>query len=113
MWKLQIVDDQGQRSEVPLNGSHELTIGRHESNAIRLTDRNVSRRHARISQHSGDVYIEDIGSSFGIRLNGETVNERTALHAGDRVQIGDYLLMLQSDGMADIIHAENEDEFQR
>lgn len=111
MWKLQIVDDQGQRSEVPLNDAGELTIGRHESNAIRLPDRNVSRRHARISQRSGDFFIEDIGSSFGIRLNGETVSERTALHAGDRVQIGDYLLMLQSEAMGDLVHAENEDEY--
>ena len=48
MWKLTIEDDEGQRTQLDL-GHEEYTIGRAEDRHIRLTERNVSRRHARIA----------------------------------------------------------------
>ena len=47
MFKLVIQDDEGKTTVVPLIRD-EITIGRKEGNTIRLTERNVSRRHARI-----------------------------------------------------------------
>jgi pSer/pThr/pTyr-binding forkhead associated (FHA) protein len=51
MWKLVIEDDEGTRTVVPL-GRDSYTLGRNEGNAIRLTERNVSRNHARIERRT-------------------------------------------------------------
>jgi pSer/pThr/pTyr-binding forkhead associated (FHA) protein len=47
MWKLVIEDDEGKRTVVPLTRD-QYSIGRKEGNTIRLTERNVSREHARL-----------------------------------------------------------------
>src|SRR2546421_9017543 len=97
MYKLIIEDDEGKTTEVPLIRD-EITIGRKEGNTIRLTERNVSRRHAKLTKQNGSVFIEDLGSYNGIKVNGSKIGNRLALGEGDRVQIGDYLLALKLEG---------------
>ena len=75
MFKLVIQDDEGKTTVVPLIRD-EITIGRKEGNTIRLTERNVSRRHARIARSNGEVTIEDLGSYNGIRVNNARIAER-------------------------------------
>ena len=58
MFKLVIQDDEGKTTVVPLIRD-ELTIGRKEGNTIRLTERNVSRRHARLVRQNGSIAIQD------------------------------------------------------
>jgi len=94
--KLIIEDDEGRRTVVPFVRD-EITIGRQEGNTIRLTERNVSRRHARLLRQNGSVFVEDLGSYNGIRINGEKVVGRTSVHDGDLVQIGDYDLAIQAE----------------
>jgi ABC transport system ATP-binding/permease protein len=96
MFKLVIQDDEGKTTVVPLIRD-EITIGRKEGNTIRLTERNVSRRHARIARSNGDVTIEDLGSYNGIKVNNARIAERMALRLSDQVQIGDYKLYLKSE----------------
>src|SRR5213595_3922015 len=92
MYKLIIEDDEGKTTIVPMIRD-EITIGRKEGNTIRLTERNVSRRHARILRNNGEVHIEDLGSYNGIR-----VNKRVS----DQVQIGDYKLYLKAEGVEQV-----------
>src|SRR5712671_3405053 len=96
MFKLVIQDDEGKTTIVPLIRD-EITIGRKEGNTIRLTERNVSRRHAKLSKTNGSIYIEDCSSYNGIRVNGARIQGRIAIGEGDRIQIGDYLLALRMD----------------
>src|SRR5262245_4664905 len=96
MYKLIIEDDEGKTTVVPLIRD-EITIGRKEGNTIRLTERNVSRRHAKLSRQNGAVYVEDLASYNGIRVNGARISGRIAVGEGDRIQIGDYLLALRLD----------------
>jgi pSer/pThr/pTyr-binding forkhead associated (FHA) protein len=98
MFKLVIQDDEGKTTVVPLIRD-EITIGRKEGNTIRLTERNVSRRHARIVRANGAVAIEDLGSYNGVRVNGTRIAQRTSLTVSDRVQIGDYLIELKAEGV--------------
>ncbi len=63
MYKLIIEDDEGHTTVVPLIQA-EITIGRKEGNAIRLTERNVSRQHARLVRSNGAVFIEDLDSAI-------------------------------------------------
>jgi pSer/pThr/pTyr-binding forkhead associated (FHA) protein/tetratricopeptide (TPR) repeat protein len=100
MNKLIIEDDEGRTTVVPVVRD-EITIGRKEGNTIRLTDRNVSRRHARLLRQNGAVYIEDLASYTGVRVNGTRISERTPLRDGDQVQIGDYKLAMRAEGAAE------------
>jgi pSer/pThr/pTyr-binding forkhead associated (FHA) protein len=96
MFKLLIADDEGKTTVVPLVRD-EVTIGRKEGNTIRLTDRNVSRRHAKLVRRDGGFIVEDLDSYNGVRLNGVPVLNPKPVSDGDRLTIGDYQLSLRSD----------------
>lgn len=96
MNKLIIEDDEGKTTIVPLIRD-EITIGRKEGNTIRLTERNVSRRHAKLLKNNGAVLLEDLGSYNGIKVNGSRVKDPVEVNEGDRIQIGDYILALKVD----------------
>jgi pSer/pThr/pTyr-binding forkhead associated (FHA) protein len=96
MYKLIIEDDEGKTTVVPLIRD-EITIGRKEGNTIRLTERNVSRRHAKLVKSNGSVFIEDLTSYNGIKVNGDRIAGRAPVNEGDRIQIGDYQLALKLD----------------
>lgn len=94
---LQIVieDDAGRRQVVPFAGD-EITLGRaREGNTVFLAERNVSRRHARFLRANGSVFLEDLGSANGTRVNGERLSARRRIRPGDLVQIGDYDIALE------------------
>src|ERR1700744_5025263 len=101
MYKLIIEDDEGKTTVVPLIRD-EITIGRKEGNTIRLTERNVSRRHARILRSDNEVQIEDLGSYNGIRFNNARLAERVWLRISDQVQIGDYKLYVKAEGVEQV-----------
>ncbi len=94
MYKLIIEDDEGHTTVVPLV-KDEITIGRKEGNIIRLTERNVSRHHARLIRSNGSVFIEDLDSYNGVKVNGGKITAKTTIRDGDLVEIGDYHLALQ------------------
>jgi pSer/pThr/pTyr-binding forkhead associated (FHA) protein len=96
VFKLTIEDDEGKTTVVPLV-REEMTIGRQEGNTIRLTERNVSRRHARLVRQNGAIYIEDLASFTGVRVNGAKIASLTPVREGDQVVIGDYKLMVRDD----------------
>ena len=96
MNKLIIADDEGKTTVVPLVRD-EVTIGRKEGNTIRLTERNVSRRHARLVRANGAFIVEDLASYNGVEVNGDPVRQPQSVKNGDRITIGDYQLSLRSD----------------
>ena len=93
MLKLVISDDEGKTTVVPLVRD-EITIGRKEGNTIRLTERNVSRRHARIARRTNDYVLEDLASYNGIVVNGARLVEARSIRHGDQILIGDYKLQI-------------------
>jgi pSer/pThr/pTyr-binding forkhead associated (FHA) protein len=96
MYKLVISDDEGKTTVVPLV-REEISIGRKEGNTIRLTERNVSRKHAKLLKANGAFVVEDLNSYNGVKVNGRKIDGRVNLKAGDQLGIGDYVLALQSD----------------
>lgn len=101
MLKLIIEDDEGRKTVVPLvRDELEITIGRQEGNTIRLTERNVSRRHARLLKNNNQVLIEDLGSYNGIRINGGRISGQVQVGTGDLIQIGDYDLAIEAEETA-------------
>jgi len=92
--KLIIEDDEGRKTVVPLLRD-EITIGRQDGNTVKLGERNVSRRHARLKKESASLVIEDLGSYNGVRVNGERISGPTKVKEGDLIEIGDYDLGVQ------------------
>ncbi len=111
MWKLVIEDDEGKRTFVPLTRD-QYSIGRKEGNTIRLTERNVSREHARLfrKQPNGapvpadkpTFVLEDLTSYNGVFVNGLRITHAQDLAHGDLVQIGDYRIVLQDELLSDV-----------
>lgn len=93
--RLIIEDEEGATTIVPL-GEEEVTIGREPGNTIQLTEQNVSRQHARLTQGSDGWVIEDLDSYNGVKVNGVLVEGSVTLNEGDVVQIGDYHLALSN-----------------
>jgi hypothetical protein len=93
--RLIIEDEEGATTIVPL-GEEEVTIGREPGNTIQLTEQNVSRQHARLTQGQDGWVIEDLDSYNGVKVNGVLVEGSVTLNEGDVVQIGDYHLALSN-----------------
>jgi pSer/pThr/pTyr-binding forkhead associated (FHA) protein len=93
--KLIIEDDEGRKTVIPVVRD-EITIGRNDANIVRLTEKNVSRKHGRLVRDQGHFYIEDLGSFTGIRVNGEKIKGKQLVREGDLIQISEYDLSLQA-----------------
>src|SRR5690606_17452016 len=63
--------------------------GRDEGNTIRLTERNVSRRHVRLFR-SGEQYLVEDLSRYGTRRNGIRMSGEEPLADGDIIIVGSY-----------------------
>jgi hypothetical protein len=65
----------------------KLVIGRSKDCDIRLTDPNVSRRHAEVRQEGATYWLVDLDSTNGIEVDGKRV-ARLKLEDGARFTIG-------------------------
>jgi hypothetical protein len=63
-----------------------VVVGRHPACDARLDSLRVSRHHCCMMQESGEVVVRDLGSTNGIRINGQRV-EMGRLKAGDELSI--------------------------
>jgi pSer/pThr/pTyr-binding forkhead associated (FHA) protein len=66
-----------------------LLFGRHEECDVQLNSKKVSRRHCVLAQVHDYLVIRDLGSTNGVRINGEKVPEGK-LRPGDELQIGNF-----------------------
>src|SRR5262245_12387292 len=101
MWKLTIEDDQANKTVVHLVRD-DYTIGRAEDNAIRLTERNISRHHAKVVRDTtGGWLLHDIRSYNGCYVNGNRVGDGHPLNHGDIIQFGDYRLDVEDESLGE------------
>lgn len=63
-----------------------VIVGRHPQCDARLDSIRVSRRHCCMSADNNEVVVRDLGSTNGIRINGQRV-ETGRLKAGDELSI--------------------------
>jgi len=96
MWRLLIESDIGERTQIALKRD-EYLIGRAEGCYVRLTEQNISRRHARFRRYGTAFLVEDLGSYNGTYVNGARIVQPVAVAHADLVQIGDYLLLVQQE----------------
>ncbi|MBK6515648.1 MAG: FHA domain-containing protein [Polyangiaceae bacterium] len=93
MWKLTIEDDEQKQKSLQLDHT-EYNVGRDVANEIRLTERNISRKHASLRQNGAGWVVRDLDSYNGTYVNGLRVAGEQHVSHGDVVQLGDYRLEL-------------------
>lgn len=76
-----------------------LTVGREPECDVVISDRQVSRYHARISPEPEGIILEDLGSKNGTYLHGKMISEPVRLVDGDSFQIAlvQQFIFLSSD----------------
>lgn len=66
-----------------------LLLGRHGECDVQLNSRKVSRRHCCVAQVHDYLVVRDLGSTNGVRINGNRVIEGK-LSSGDELTIGNF-----------------------
>jgi pSer/pThr/pTyr-binding forkhead associated (FHA) protein len=67
-----------------------IFIGRHPDCDVVITrSRMISRKHCAIVQVNDAFMIRDLGSTNGIRINGQRIKKEGRFHVGDTLTIGD------------------------
>ncbi len=79
---------------VAVGSDHALVIGRLPECDVVLPDSNVSRRHAELRRKGDGVFVTDLGSTNGTRVNGAPVREQL-LASGDEVTVGSTRLIFE------------------
>ncbi len=82
--------------------TEEYVIGRGDECELVLSDRAISRQHARI-WHEGDFYyVEDLESKNGTWVNGEALDRPRKLIDGDKIQLAMTVRMVFSESDATV-----------
>ena len=72
---------------------HVIHVGRGSDCQLVLEDDYVSTRHARVVDGPDGVYVEDLGSTNGITVNGHKVRS-AVLGDGSRIEIGSTRMLV-------------------
>lgn len=88
----------------PLNGQRwlierPLVVGRDAACDIVISDRQISRFHARFTPTEEGTLLEDLGSKNGTFYNGNRLEEPVLLYDGDQIQVSlvQHFVFLSSD----------------
>jgi len=73
------------RLPLPLQGG---VVGRSRDCEVVLEDTGVSRRHAELRPGADGWVVSDLGSTNGVRVNGQDIHGAHVLHPGDRIELG-------------------------
>jgi pSer/pThr/pTyr-binding forkhead associated (FHA) protein len=80
-------------------GRGPIVVGRHPHCDVRLLSPRVSRRHCRLTEVDGAVFVRDLGSTHGTLVNGRRA-DAGCLRLGDELSIADHRYRLDQ-GQAD------------
>jgi diguanylate cyclase (GGDEF)-like protein len=84
-----LVVEESQKSwAVELAGVPRATVGRGRASTVVIADTAASREHCAVERDGAEFWLVDLGSRNGTFVNGQRVQDRVRLRAGDRVAIG-------------------------
>ena len=92
MDRLRVVPPYGKSFFYPVQRK-SIVIGRSTTVDLPITDRFLSRRHARLYQNGGAWWIEDLGSRNGSWLNGKRIDHPVHFHDGDRIRLSNSYIL--------------------
>lgn len=91
-WRL--VDEQGSARDIV----GELSVGRADGADVVLADSHISRFHARLLERDGLVWLQDLHSANGSRVNGERINGGVRLFHGDEISFDRFNFQIAATG---------------
>jgi pSer/pThr/pTyr-binding forkhead associated (FHA) protein len=68
--------------------SAEIILGREISSDFPINNQTISARHARLSYHQNQWWLEDMRSTNGTYLNGEAISTPVVITHGDELRLG-------------------------
>ncbi len=96
MAKLFIQQPEGDQLLTELDGSQSYLIGRNDDCTICIPDDSISGRHAQLTPTEQGWLLEDLGSSNGTSVNGQTVSQ-AVLASGAQILLGEQIVLLFKD----------------
>jgi predicted component of type VI protein secretion system len=96
-------DDDGIRYLLRISGDQLLNIGgviigrNPKDSPYVINHADVSRKHARMRVMKNRVFIEDLGSTNGTSVNGQSIEEKglVSIDSGDQIIIGSVVMNLR------------------
>lgn len=98
MFQVHVTTVKGTRVTDAYLTESSCVIGKDADSAIVLHGWRVSGRHARLKVENDGLYVQDLDSRSGIRVNGRAVKRYGPLSAEDRIEIHDYRLQITYHG---------------
>src|SRR5688572_22359807 len=99
MIKLTITEKGGEPRPLTFD-KDEISIGRVQGNDIVLPKGNISKRHTKLAVESGKLTVFDLKSTNGTYVNGRKIAEPTAIRGGDKIFVGDFLIVIDPQAAA-------------
>ena len=96
--------DAGKRFPLSREG---VSVGRASQNAVALTDSELSRQHCRLEFRGEALWVADMASANGTRVNGAEVRE-AELKVGDTVEVGASVLRVENVGQVSRLAADSQ-----
>lgn len=97
---LTYTDAQGGEHTVPA-ASETFTVGRLSTCDLSIADGRLSREHCRIDRTGDDIFVADLGSSNGTKLNSGDLSYRTRLYDGDVLDMGGLIFRVRIEEVPD------------
>jgi Mg-chelatase subunit ChlD len=95
--RLMVIDTQGTATQVDLDVSSSVFVGRSKSNNLSFDDIKMSRQHFVVEATDEGFYISDLNSANGTFLNGQRLAEKRLLKDGDTISAGHEKFVYQAD----------------
>jgi len=86
--------DAGATFKIDASGPTRVLVGQSPACVMRLSDPQVSRRHASLAAGEGTLTLIDLGSTNGTTVNGAAVRE-AFLNGGETLRLGSTVLSVQ------------------
>lgn len=93
MIELRVIAPDGAERLVTIE-RNQIFFGRHPANDVLMAHPTISLRHGRICFFRGALWVEDLKSALGTRLNGEPLSTPRPLSTQDTVEVGEFRLIL-------------------
>jgi pSer/pThr/pTyr-binding forkhead associated (FHA) protein len=83
-----LIADVDSQSVMRQYSSPEIILGRETSCDFPVNNQTISARHARLSYHQNQWWLEDMRSTNGTYLNGEAITAPVVITDGDELRLG-------------------------
>ena len=95
VWNLSIEKGPKELRGVSIAVHGPIIVGRSSSADIVIGAGYVSARHARFSLMGQNLFVEDLGSTNGTTVNGQSILDPVALNDDDIVTVGDVVIRVR------------------